>query len=72
MSGKSAVSKKGNKKGGGLKKGFGRRPGVKAVTKSTKAGLAFPVARIHRRLRDVRFNFYIGYLCYREILPEES
>ncbi|RHZ82609.1 hypothetical protein Glove_108g8 [Diversispora epigaea] len=40
--------------------GKGKDPGVKSVSRSIRAGLQFPVGRIHRHLRRGHFGLRIG------------
>ena len=47
-------------KGGKGKGGRGRTDGTKAVSKSTKAGLQFPVGRIARFMKEGKFADRIG------------
>ncbi len=47
-------------KGGKGKGGRGKTDGTKAVSKSTKAGLQFPVGRIARFMKEGKFADRIG------------
>ena len=56
MSAKAATATGG--KGG--KAGRGKTSGKKSQTKSSKAGLQFPVGRVHRFLKDGRYSKRVG------------
>ena len=45
---------------GGKKSGRGKRSGEKSVSRSSKAGLQFPVGRIHSQLRAGRYARRVG------------
>ncbi|KAA3679114.1 histone H2A [Paragonimus westermani] len=44
-------------------RGKGGKTGVKSKTRSTRAGLQFPVGRVHRLLRKGNYAERVGYLA---------
>jgi len=55
-----AAAKKGAKEGEGAKGGRGKKSGAASQTRSIRAGLQFPVGRIHRQLREGRYASRVG------------
>ena len=54
------AAKKGAKEGEGAKGGRGKKSGAASQTRSIRAGLQFPVGRIHRQLREGRYASRVG------------